>query len=76
MAQLTRAMRSPSRTRKIQSSPTLDTRNLWQCTVQTGSRRGKKGTLAPKHYGERRLLFIALYGLLIAVTSLVVEHRL
>lgn len=40
MAQLTKAMRSPNRTRKIQSSPTLDTRNLWQRTEQTGSKEG------------------------------------
>lgn len=41
MAQLTNAMRSPNRTRKIQSSPTRDTRNLWQRTEQTGSREKK-----------------------------------
>lgn len=35
MAQLTRAMTSPSSMRKTQSSPTLEMRNLWHCKAQT-----------------------------------------
>lgn len=43
MAQLTSAMTSPRRMRKIQSSPTLEMRNRWHCKAQTAGTRAGLG---------------------------------
>uniref|UniRef100_A0AC11AQL9 RNA polymerase II, I and III subunit H n=1 Tax=Ovis aries TaxID=9940 RepID=A0AC11AQL9_SHEEP len=55
MAQLTRAMRSPRRTRKIQSSPTLDTRNLWQSLRRLSAPLflHARGCATPSRRGQR-----------------------
>ena len=42
MTQLTRAMSSPSRMRKIQSSPTRETRNFWQRDAHTEENRERR----------------------------------
>lgn len=57
MAQLTSAITSPRRMRKIQSSPTLEMRNRWHCKAQTvgtrvGSGPGTTGMGTPGWQGQ------------------------